>query len=367
MWFKKHSIISMLFVTCFISIALNTSVWAQNSLQKRENLVIVGSSTVYPYAKIVAEAYGKRYHKPVPKIKNEGSGSGFKAFCAGVGLDFPDISNASRPMKFEEWALCAKNGVDNITEVKFGNDGIGLVTSHQNTAFNNLSIMQIYKAIAEWLPVNGVMVRNPYRTWRDISPSLPDSLIQVYGPDRSHGSYSVIIKNIILRTCKKELSYFKKLKGQPSYQKQLKKYCSKMRADGGFNALSVKLKRMIEMLKENKTALFFSSYEALFNHRNKLKAISIDHIEPRIYTISDGTYPLKRPIFFYIKNAHRHFAPNINLYVKEFMSNHAMGTFGYLSRLGLSGLSIQELKKARYAVTIGRKMNRFPVIKPKRY
>ncbi len=336
----------------------------------RKDLKIVGSSTVYPYANAVAQSYAKRYSQPQPKIGMGGSGDGFKAFCAGVGAEFPDITNASRPMKRKEWKLCEKNGVDDITEVNFGNDGIALVTSYGNNALSNLTLMQLYKAIAEWVPQNGVMVRNPYRTWNEINPSLPNTVIQIYGPDRSHGTYGVIADVVIKDSCKKRVSYFSALRNvrgkREEYSKKLKKYCARPRSDGGVISLSVDQDKMFQMVQDNPTSLFFMGYATLFKNRKVLKALRINGVEPRIYTISDKSYVLSRPLFFYIKNSHRVLSPNMNLYIKEFMSSKAMNTFGYLMRMGLGGLPIEDLKKARYSVAIGRKLKKFKG-KPKRY
>ncbi len=329
----------------------------------RNTLKIVGSGTVFPYANAVSKAYALRYKKEQPKIVPGGSGRGFRAFCAGLGDKFPDITNASRPMNFKEWNLCHKNGVTDITEVHFGSDGIALVTSHHDKTLKNLTRIHLYKAIAQFVPINGIMTRNPYRNWQEIDPALPNKPIQIYGPNKGEGTYYILVKVLIRQVCQQKSDYFKALKYSTTtpenYNKQIKKYCSLLRNDGNFISLSAGPEQILKILGTNKGSLFFTGYSVLFSNRDKLRAISINDTEPRVYTISDKSYILNRPLFFYIKNQHRKEVPLLSKYVKEFMSDRAMDTFGYLIKQGLGVLSFEDLRAAQYAVAIGSKMRRF--------
>ncbi len=339
---------------------------ASNTKQKQATqtavVKIIGSGTVLPFSKSVAEHFARRYNVPIPEIKVSGSGTGFKNFCKGIGPGFADVTNASRPMKLKEWNVCKKNGVTNISEINFGNDGLAMLTGKDNLSLKSLSLEQLYKAIAQYVEVNGQMVANPYIYWNEIDPSLPKKLITIYGPRKTAGTYGILVKLIIKKTCNEKVSYFTKLRqkvSQNDYKKELKKYCGKPRSDSGFQGVFLSKDNAEKYLKANPASYFFIGYNTLFQNRNIFRSVAIDGIEPRVYTISDGSYKLARPLFFYIKNDHREFSTNLNGYVKEFMSRHAMGTFGYLMGLGLGSLSNDDLKNAQYSVAIGRKIRRF--------
>ncbi len=328
----------------------------------RDVVKIVGSGTVLPFSKAVTEAFAKRYHVPIPEIAVSGSGTGFKNFCKGTGLGFPDITNASRPMKLKEWKLCQKNKINNISEIKFGNDGLAMLALKKAKTINDLSIAQLYKAIAQFVEVDGKMVENPYFYWNEISPSLPNQPIIIYGPRKTAGTYGILVKLIIKKTCNKKVAYFKTLReklSQLDYKKELKKYCGKPRSDTAFRGVFLSKANAKKFLQATPNGFFFIGYNTLFKNRDFFRSVAINGVEPRVYTISDGSYKLARPLFFYIKNAHRKISPNLDGFVKEFMSRHAMGTFGYLMELGLGSLSNNDLKDAQYAVAIGRKMRRY--------
>ena len=329
---------------------------------KRDHIRIAGSSTVAPYARAVSKAFIKKFGKPDPVIESSGSGGGFREFCKGVGLQFPDITNASRPMNSSEWKLCDDHGVDDITEIYFGNDGLTLIKSRFGEQMN-LSKLQLYKATAAKLPIKGKMVNNPYRTWAEIDDNLPDVPIQIFGPTNSHSSYDSFIKQVLPETCLNSLFFFKvkqrEMKDPKKFKAFLKENCSKLRFDGAYVGADQTIKQVLKLITANPNALALVGYSAVFNRRGSLQAVSIDGVEPRIYTISDGSYALSRPLYFYIKNDHRELLPDISIFVREFMSEEAMGPFGYLTRMGLGVLSVEQMNEARYAAVIGSKMRRF--------
>ena len=332
-----------------------------NDKAKRDYVWIVGSSTVFPHAMKVAKAFARKTGAPMPVIESVGSGGGLKKFCAGVGLQYPDISNASRPMKRKEWKLCRKNHVGKVTEIHFGNDGLVLVESIKNKIFN-ITSKQLYLAVSKWVPVKGKLVKNPYRNWHEIDPALPDRPIQIYGYGPKHGAQSILRKKIFYKICKK-LDYFKirraRIDDKIKFQAFLKAKCSKVRSDGIYIPADQTVQQVIKIVNANPLALALLGYSNVFPNRDKLQTVSLNGVEPRIYTISDGTYAMSRPLFFYIKNAHRSLLPGLSGYIREFMSDDAMGSFGYLASSGLGTLGVDDLKSARYAAAIGRKMRRF--------
>ena len=328
----------------------------------RKHIVIVGSSTVYPYSQRVARAFVAATGQPAPKISASGSGMGIADFCRGIGLQYPDIVNASRAMKKTEWLNCKKNGVDDITEIHFGNDGLTLIKSRFGEQIN-LTLLQLFKAVARKVPVDGRLIDNPYRSWSDIDENLPEVPIQIFGPTISHGSYGYFVKAVLSETCRNNLSFFRSkraiLNDKGKFEEYLKANCSQLRFDGIYIGTDQSIGQMVKLLMLNPTALAIVGYSDLFNRRSSLQAVRIDGVEPRIYTISDRSYRLSRPLYFYIKNAHRSLVPGISQYVKEFMSEQAMGSFGYLVRMGLGVLSVDDLNDAQYAAIIGTRMRRY--------
>ena len=348
----------MLFALCAVAIS---SAQAKDDLN-RKHIEIVGSSTVFPYTQRVAKAYAERYGGLDPIVQTSGSGAGIRKFCKGIGLQHPDIANASRSMKPSEWNDCVKNGVDDITEIKFGHDGLTLVKSRFGEAFN-ITLLQLYKAVAKKVPVSGNMVTNPNRIWSDIDPSLPPVSIQVFGPTNNHGSYGIFIKKVLLDSCNTKIFLFQvkkvQLKDKEKYLSYIDSNCTDLRTDGSYIGVDQPFKQTLKLLLRNPTAMALVGYSELFNRRSSLQAVRLEGIEPRIYTIADQTYALSRPLYFYIKNTHRELLPGITSFAKEFMSEQAMGSFGYLTRMGLGVLSVEQLNRTRYSAIIGSKMRRY--------
>ncbi len=347
--------------TSVFALALSLPIMAADG-SSRTHIKIVGSSIVLPYTQSVSKAFSEASSHPAPVIKNTGSGSGIAEFCKGVGLKYPDIVNSSRPMTKGEWEWCKSKGVDDITEIQFGHDGLTLTKSLFGGRMN-LTRLQLYKATAWRVPVQGRMIDNPYRNWSDIDDNLPDVAIQIFGPTDGQGSYKSFVNAIYPQTCKNDLRYFKnkrvKLGSPAKFEEFLKANCSQMRFDSAYIGTDQPVVEIFKMLKTNVNAIALIGYADLFNRRSSLQAVRIEGVEPRIYTISDGSYPLSRPLYFYIKNDHRELVPGLTAFVKEFMSDNAMSSFGYLVRMGLGVLSVEELLNARYAAVIGEKMRRY--------
>ena len=346
----------------FRVLVLGITLSSSMAASARDQLKIVGSSTVHPFAKVVAKAFAQKTGDLEPLVGTGGSGAGFEIFCAGVGEAYADISTASRPMKKSEWDICQKNGVSDITEISFGKDGLTLVEANGTSLPMVLTRLQLYKAIAAKVPINGKLVDNPYLNWKDIDLNLPDRLISIYGATETHGSYDIIIKTILRETCSRYLSYFRsrreKMIAQKTFKSFVKKHCSDIRQDGAYIGADQNVEQAVKLINGNPGALSILGYSQFFSNRDRMQAVLINGVEPRVYTISDGSYLLSRKLYFYIKNAHRELVPGLPKYVEEFLSPEAMSSFGYLPHMGLGGLSLPELKDARYAASIGRRMRR---------
>ena len=249
-WFRAQILlVAVLFAPVFVN-----AKDAEKDAVKRDYVKIVGSSTVFPYTKRVATAFTKDAAQSDPVIETTSSGSGLVAFCTGLGLKYPDIANASRPMKKTEWDYCQKNGVTNITEIYFGNDGLTLVKSRFGEQFN-LSRLQLYKAIAAKVPVNGKLVVNPNRNWSDIDDDFPNVPILIFGPTNAHGSYGSFVKLVLPETCKNDLFYFqvkkRKLKDPGKFEQYLKEVCSELRIDGAYIGADQPIEQTLKVLITN--------------------------------------------------------------------------------------------------------------------
>ena len=299
--------------------------------QAREQLRIVGSSTVYPFVAIVAEEFGRGSGFRTPVIEATGTGAGFKLFCQGAGDATPDITNASRPMKDSERVLCAKNGVTDILEVRIGYDGIVLAGARQGPALA-VTIPQLFLALAKQLPdAHGKLVENPYRRWREIDAGLPDVPIQIYGPPPTSGTRDSIVELVMEPGCKTLPAF---AKAYPEEAKR-KTACGLMREDGGFVEAGENDNIIVQKLEANHAAygLFgFSFYE---ENADKTRAASIDGQQPTLADIASGTYPIARPLYVYAKGEHLASAPAIKSFLEALTSDEAAGEEGYLALRGL--------------------------------
>lgn len=309
----------------------------------RDHIEIVGSSTVYPFATVVAEKFGKSTKFKTPKIESTGSGGGLKLFCKGLGENTPDVTNASRRMKKSEFDQCNANGVTDITEVLIGYDGIALANSKESQQFE-LSLRDIYLALAAKVPAKDgseTLVDNFYKTWNEVNSKLPKTKIEVLGPPPTSGTRDAFNELAVEGGCKTFpwLAAMKK-----TDKKQYKKLCRTIREDGPFIEAGENDNLIVQKLEANPNALGVFGFSFLDQNADKVQGSKIEGSAPTFDTISDGSYKVSRPLYFYVKNAHVGKIPGIAEYVKEFTAKKTSGEEGYLTEKGLIPLSSDEHK-----------------------
>ncbi|MEW7978176.1 MAG: PstS family phosphate ABC transporter substrate-binding protein [Candidatus Sedimenticola endophacoides] len=299
----------------------------------RDYISIVGSSTVYPFAAVVAERFGKSTAFKTPKIESTGSGGGLKLFCAGVGVEHPDITNSSRRIKQSEVDGCAKNGVAEIVEVKIGYDGIVVANSVKAPRFE-VSRKDLFLALAARLPGSreGELMENPYQTWQEVNPALPAIKIEVLGPPPTSGTRDAFVELAMEGGCKK-IDWIKAMKKQD--KKAYKALCHTIREDGAFIAAGENDNLIVQKLESNPDALGIFGYSFLEQNADKVQGSVVDGVVPEFDAIAEGTYPVSRPLFFYVKKAHVGKIPGLEGYLEEFTSEKAWGDDGYLADKGM--------------------------------
>ena len=308
------------------------------SLNARDQIKIVGSSTVYPFSSAVAEELGSTTSFPTPVVESTGSGGGMKLFCAGNGMNTPDITNASRRMKTKEFKLCAKNGVTDITEAVIGFDGIAFAQAKSNTPFN-VTKKQLLLAVAAEVPSKDgkSLVKNPYTNWNQIDSSLPSREIIIYGPPKSSGTRDAFEDMILKGQTKKMDVYTSLYKADKVKNKAYKKY-KKIRTDGVYVPSGENDNLIVTKLNKNKAAFGIFGYSFLIENDDKVQGSKVNGVVPTPKTISSGKYPISRSLFFYIKNSHASKVPAMAEYVKMFMSEDMIGSDGILGEIGLISL-----------------------------
>ena len=318
--------------------------FAASSAFARDQIKIVGSSTVFPYTQAVAEEFANKTGKSAPVVESTGTGGGMKIFCAGVGEEHPDLTGASRAIKSSEKELCKGNGVDSVTEVLIGYDGLSVAVSRKGNAFD-ISKPQLYQALAAKVPVDGKLVDNPNKKWSDIDSSLPDVEITVYGPPPTSGTRDAFVELVMEEGCE-ELEYFKK-------DKKAAKECGAMRQDGPFIEAGENDNLIVQRLESDPNAYGIFGYSFLFENQDKLQPVKVGGVEPSEATIADGSYGISRPLFFYIKNAHRGVIPGLKEFITEYVSEESMGKGGYLTDRGLVSLADAKRKEVQDAALNG--------------
>lgn len=330
-----------------LAVAALASVLAAGAAEARDQIRIVGSSTVYPFATSVAETFGKSTSFKTPVIESTGSGGGFKLFCAGVGEEHPDITNASRAVKKSEIERCAKNGVEKITEVKVGYDGIVLANSKQGKPLE-ITRKQIFLALAKDVPnAEGKLVPNPNQKWSDIDPSLPDTKIEVLGPPPTSGTRDAFAELALEGGCK-QFADIKAMK--KTDKKKYKAVCHSVREDGAYIDAGENDNLIIQKLNANPDAFGVFGFSFLDQNSDSVQGSLIDGKAPEFEAIADGSYPVSRPLFFYVKNAHVGQVPGILEYLAEFTADKAWGDEGYLTDKGLIPMPVEERAKYKAAV-----------------
>ncbi len=337
MWKKAVSLAA-------VSIILGSSASSLFAASGRDYIAIVGSSTVYPFATTVAERFGKSTRYKTPKIESTGSGGGMKLFCAGSGIDTPDITNASRRIKMSEYEKCQKNGVKKITEVKIGYDGIVLANA-KSAPQMTLTKKDIYLALAKDVPDpkgGEHLVANPYTTWKEVNPTLPDTKIEVLGPPPTSGTRDAFVELAMEGGCKK-IDWIKALKKKD--KKQFKAICHTVREDGGYIEAGENDNLIVQKLVANPAALGIFGFSYLDQNGDKIQGSIVGGEKPTFENIASGKYPVSRPLYFYVKNAHVGVVPGMSEYLAEFTSDKAWGEEGYLSDKGLIPMPTAERKQ----------------------
>jgi phosphate transport system substrate-binding protein len=314
--------------------------------QARDNINVVGSSTVYPFATVVAEQFGKDSRFKTPKIESTGTGGGFKLFCAGVGVEHPDISNASRRIKKTEFDQCQSNGVKDIVEVKIGYDGIVLANSKKGAPLQ-LTRKDIFLAVAKNVPSpkgGEELVPNPYKTWKEVNASLPDIKIEVLGPPPTSGTRDAFAEMAMGGGCN-DFGWIKAMKEKD--KKKYKESCYTVREDGAYIEAGENDNLIVQKLEANPNAVGIFGFSFLDQNADKIQGSTVDGSAPTFENISSGKYPVSRPLFFYTKKAHIGVIPGIKEYLDEFSSEKAWGNDGYLSGKGLIPMPDDERKTFR--------------------
>ncbi len=322
----------------------------------RSTISVVGSSTVYPFATVVAERFGKKTSFSTPKIESTGSGGGMKLFCNGVGLNTPDITNASRRIKKSEYDKCQANGVTDIIEVHIGFDGIAVANSNKSPQLK-LTRKDLFLALAEKVPNpdgSKSLVENPYKTWKQVNPALPDVAIEVLGPPPTSGTRDAFAELALEGGCKK-FDWIKAMK--KTDKKTYKGVCHTVREDGPYIEAGENDNLIVQKLDRNPNALGIFGFSFLEQNDDKVQGSLIEGKAPEFETIADGSYPISRPLYFYVKKAHMESIPGIGDFLKEFTSEAAMGEDGYLLDKGLIPLSDDERDMLRQNTTTGKTLS----------
>lgn len=315
----------------------------------RDTINVVGSSTVYPFSTVVAERFGKSTSFKTPKIESTGTGGGMKLFCTGAGIDTPDMSNASRRMKKSEFEKCQKNGVTGITEVLVGYDGI-VIANSKNSKQMMVTRKELFLALAKDVPAKDGserLVPNFYKTWNEINPSLTATKIEVLGPPPTSGTRDAFAELVLEGGCKK-FAWIKAIKKQD--KSKYKSICHGVREDHVYIEAGENDNLIVQKLSANPDAFGVFGFSFLDQNSDKLQGSKVDGVEPTFEGIADGSYPVSRPLFFYVKNAHVGKVPGILEFLKEFTSEAAMGEEGYLTDKGLIPLGEEKLKSVRQSV-----------------
>ena len=365
-------------LTSVLAIAIAASSFTIANAAGRDVVNIVGSSTVYPFATVVAERFGRSTNFKTPKIESTGSGGGLKLFCKGVGAATPDITNASRRIKQSEYDDCQKNGVTEIVEVLVGYDGIAVANSKKSVQMA-LTRKDLYMALAKLVPgADGKLIENPNKTWKDVNASLPAIKIEVLGPPPTSGTRDAFAE-LALGGGAKKIDDLKTLRGMKADKKddilammnklglssglydELEKKKGKapkgkdifkavayaVREDGAYIEAGENDNLIVQKLVANPNAMGVFGFSFLEENGDKVQGSKIDGVAPSFESIASGDYPVSRPLYFYIKKAHVGKIPGIQEYAEAFASDKAMGDDGYLPEKGLIPLNKKELEKVQ--------------------
>jgi len=311
----------------------------------RDQIRIVGSSTVFPFSTAVAESFGKTTSFKTPIVESTGTGGGLKLFCTGLGESTPDIANASRRIKASEIERCEQNGVSEIIEVRVGFDGIVLANSRSSERVA-LTTKQIFLALGRQIPVAGKLVENPNRTWKDVAPTLPDRRIEVLGPPPTSGTRDAFVE-LAMEGGAKQIPMLAELK--KSDKSAFKALAHAIREDGAYVEAGENDNLIVQKLNANPAAIGIFGFSFLDQNEDRVQGSPINGTEPSFEAIADGDYPISRSLYFYVKKGHVGQTPGLREFIAEFTSEKSVGSEGYLADKGLIPLSEADRKAVRIA------------------
>jgi phosphate transport system substrate-binding protein len=316
--------------------------------QARDYVSIMGSSTVKPFADLVAEEYQKVYSGKfaAPVVEGGGSSAGLKEFCKGEGADTIDIGNASRAIKDSEIAACAANGVTKIIEIRIGYDGIVFANPVNKPAFA-FEPKDIYLALAEMVPVDGKLANNPYTTWDQINPAFPKQEITMYIPGEKHGTREVFEEKVLEKGCEAAGGMDLQVAANGGDKKAAGKACMKVRNDGRSVDIDGEYTETLARIESNPDGIGVFGLSFAENNPDKVKVATVNGVTPTLETIAKGEYPVSRPLFFYVKGAHVDVIPGLREYVEFFLADDMIGDFGKAVDKGLIPMPKDELEKVR--------------------
>ncbi len=315
--------------------------------EARDQIRIVGSSTVYPFTTAVAEQFGKTGVR-TPVVESTGTGGGMKLFCAGIGEGHPDATNASRRMKKSEFSDCQKNGVKDVVEINIGFDGLTLAQSKQGPQIK-LTLAQLFQALAKEVPgPDGKMIANPYKNWSEIDKSLPNIKIEVLGPPPTSGTRDSL-HELFMEKGAEQIPALQALKKTDA--KAFERAWKSLREDGGYVEAGENDNVIVQKLEANRNAFGIFGYSFLDENTAKLRGVALDGVTPEYENIAGGKYKGARRMYVYIKKQHVGVIPGLDKFATEYVSNKALGEDGYLARKGLVTLPKNELEQVRKNVT----------------
>ena len=312
----------------------------------RQQAWAAGSSTVFPFATRVAENVARSTGGAAAKVESLGTGGGIKLFCGGAGPAYPDVANASRPMKKSEFELCAKNGVTDVVEIKVGFDGIVIANARGGGTYD-LTLDEIYRGLADEVPVGGAFAKNTAKTWSDVEKTLPGDRIQVYGPPPTSGTRDAFVELAMEAGAKKNPT-LKALK--ESDEEAFKARAHTVRREGAWVDSGENDNAIVQTLTKTPGSLGVFGYSFLENNGDMVKAASIEGVAPSMATIADGSYPLSRSLFIYVKKGAIGVTPGLKEFVQGFVSDAASGKGGYLLTRGLIPLPADQHEAQKAAV-----------------
>ncbi len=327
--------------------ALAISAVCATAAMARDQVQVAGSSTVLPYASIVAEAFGENFDFPTPVVESGGSSAGLKRFCEGVGENTVDIANSSRAIKSSEVEVCAANGVTDIIEVRIGYDGIVFASDINGSSFA-FTPEDWYKALSEQVVVDGALVANPYKTWNEVNANFPDQPIQAYIPGTKHGTREVFEEKVILAGCENTGDIEAYAAANGGDMKAAEKACISLRTDGTSVDIDGDYTETLARIESNKDGLGVFGLAFYENNTDKLQVATMGGVEPTVASISSGDYPVSRPLFFYVKKAHIGVIPGLKEFAEFFVADEIAGPSGPLAEYGL--VSDPELEAVQQTV-----------------